>query len=49
METCKKGRAKMHNRVIVSLLLFASFISTVEAEPVEVKPPQQKLLSSIGG
>ena len=46
METCKKGRAKMHNRVSVSLLLFASCISTAKAEPVEVKVPQQKMLSS---
>ena len=49
METCRKGSAKMHNRISVSLLLFASCISTVEAEPVEVKVPQQKMLSSPGG
>lgn len=49
METSKKGRAKMHNRVSVFLLLFASCISTAEAEPVEVKLPQQKMLSSPGG
>jgi len=49
METSKNGRAKMNIRVSVSLLLFASCISTVEAEPVEVKIPQQKMLSSSGG
>ena len=49
METCKKWRPKIYNLASVSLLLFASCISTVEAEPIEVKPPQQKMLSSLGG
>jgi len=48
MGTCKKWHAKMHNRISVSLLLLASCISTVGAEPVEVKLPQ-KMLSSPGG
>jgi hypothetical protein len=35
---------------LVSLLLFFTFhLSSVGAEPVEVKPPQQKTLSSPGG
>lgn len=49
MGTYKRGYVRMLNRVSVFLLLCTSCISTVEAEPVEVKPPQQKMLSSLGG
>ena len=49
MKTSKNRHPKVHNRVSVSLLLFVSCLSIVQAEPVEVKPPQQKILSSPGG
>lgn len=49
METSKKRHPKMHSQASVLLLLLVSCISAVKAEPIEVKPPQQKILSSSGG
>lgn len=49
MKTNRAEQTKIHNRAFVSLLLLVSCISIAQAEPVEVKPPQQKILSTPGG
>ncbi|CAH1092829.1 hypothetical protein [Candidatus Nitrotoga sp. 1052] len=48
MEPCKKG-ARQNAQTIFCCFFFASCNQPVEAEPVEVKLPQQKMLSSPGG
>lgn len=49
MNAINLGFVRICNRGFVFLLLFVSYFSIANAEPVEVKPSQQKNLSSPGG